>query len=148
MILGVGDGSGGERSRNTSTTVSARASRPPLADDKAEPGAGLRRRPARGHAVALTGANTFLGRNLVGLLEEDDAVGRIVVLDLKNPSTAGKKTIFYEIDLTQPGVESRIAEILHAERVDSLAHLAFAANPTQATAWAHELESVGTMHVL
>lgn len=111
-------------------------------------GGPLKRRSARGRCIAVTGANTFLGRNLVGLLEEDESVRRIVVLDLRNPRSAGAKTVFYEMDLTQPAVESRIAEIFHAEQVDALAHLAFAANPTQATAWAHELESVGTMHVL
>ena len=108
----------------------------------------LRRRAVRGRCIAVTGANTFLGRNIVGVLEEDDSVGRIVVIDVKNPSASGAKTAFYELDLTQPAVESRVAEILHAEQVDTLAHLAFAASPTQATAWAHELESVGTMHVL
>jgi UDP-glucose 4-epimerase len=96
----------------------------------------------------VTGANTFLGRNIIGLLEEDDAVARVVVIDVKSPSSVGKKSVFYDVDLTQPAVESRAAEILHAEQVDTLVHLAFAENPTQATAWAHELESVGTMHVL
>lgn len=113
-------------------------------------GASLRtQRPeSRGRSVAVTGASTFLGRRLVGLLEEDPRVRRIVVLDVKSSSAAGPKTAYYEIDLTQPGVESRISEILHAESVDTLAHLAFASTPTQATAWAHELESVGTMNVL
>lgn len=143
-MAGAADGNASERKRDADASVSARAARP----SEHGPSSSLRRRSPRGRAVALTGANTFFGRNLVGLLEEDDAVARIVVLDLKNPSTSGKKTVFYELDLTQPGVESRVAEILHAERVDTLAHLAFAANPTQATAWAHELESVGTMHVL
>ena len=32
--------------------------------------------------VALTGVASFLGRNLVGLLEEDDRVGRIVGIDI------------------------------------------------------------------
>jgi nucleoside-diphosphate-sugar epimerase len=32
--------------------------------------------------------------------------------------------------------------------VDTFLHLAFLASPTHASAWAHELESVGTMHVL
>jgi len=111
-------------------------------------GTALRRRPTKARCIALTGANTFLGRNLIGLLEEDDGVGRVVLLDVKSPGGLGPKTVFYEVDLTQPAVESRIAEILHADRVDTLVHLAFAATPTQATAWAHELESVGTMHVL
>ena len=109
----------------------------------------LQRRSVRpGRSIAVTGANTFLGRNIIALLEEDDTVGRVVVIDVKSPTTAGKKCVFYDVDLTQPAVESRAAEILHAENVDTLVHLAFTDNPTQATAWAHELESVGTMHVL
>jgi UDP-glucose 4-epimerase len=108
----------------------------------------LKRRAARRRSVAVSGADTFLGRNVVALLEEDERVGRVVLLDVRCPRTAGNKSIFYELDLTQPGVESRIAEILHAEQVDTLVHLAFVASPTAATAWAHELESVGTMHLL
>lgn len=106
-------------------------------------------RPTRNRRViALTGADTFLGRNLIGLLEEDERIGRIVAIDVKTPATAGAKTRMYEVDLTQPTAEERIAEILGAERVDCLLHLAFLASPTHAHAWAHELESVGTMHVL
>jgi UDP-glucose 4-epimerase len=103
---------------------------------------------ARARVVALTGAASFLGTNLIGLLEEDDRVQRIVALDVKPPPTAGKKTRVYEVDLTQPTAEARLAEILAAERADTLLHLAFLASPTHASAWAHELESVGTMHVL
>jgi UDP-glucose 4-epimerase len=113
------------------------------------------RRPAsvappstRARVVALTGAASFLGTNLIGLLEEDDRVQRIVALDIKPPATAGKKTRAYDVDLTQPTAEARLAEILAAERADTLVHLAFLASPTHAAAWAHELESVGTMHVL
>lgn len=103
-------------------------------------------RPRR--TVALTGADGFLGRNLLGLLEDDEQVGRIVALDVNNPSTAGRKTRFYSVDLTQPTVDARVAEILAAEGVDTFFHLAFLSSPTHASAWAHELESVGTMHVL
>src|SRR5262249_40046374 len=62
--------------------------------------------------------------------------------------TASKKTRVYNVDLTEPTTEARLAEILAAERVDTLVHLAFLSSPTHATAWAHELESVGTMHAL
>jgi UDP-glucose 4-epimerase len=102
----------------------------------------------RARVVALTGASSFLGANLVGLLEEDDRVHRIVSIDVKPPPTAGRKTRVYDVDLTQPAAEARLGEILAAERADTMVHLAFLSSPTHAAAWAHELESVGTMHVL
>ncbi len=101
----------------------------------------------RKRVVAVTGAAGFLGSNLIGSLEEDDRVSRIVAIDPAPASTAGLKTRSYDVDLTDPTAEARLAEILAAERVDAIAHLAFVASPTHATAWAHELESVGTMHV-
>ena len=101
----------------------------------------------RGRVVALTGAASFLGRNLIGVLEEDASVHRIVAIDVKAPDTAGSKTRLYEIDLTQPGSEVRLAEVFAAEEVDTVAHLAFLASPSHASAYAHELESVGTMRV-
>ena len=102
----------------------------------------------QGRVVALTGAASFLGRNLVGVLEEDPAVRRIVAVDLEAPDTRGAKTRAYPIDLTTPSTAERLAEVFAAEGVDTLLHLAFLASPTHASAWAHELESVGTMHAL
>jgi len=101
-----------------------------------------------GRIVALTGASSFLGRNLVGVLEEDPETNRIVTIDVKSPDTAGAKTRNFEVDLTNPESEEHIAEILAREEVDTLVHLCFLSSPTHATAWAHELESVGTMHLL
>src|SRR6266511_3028084 len=46
----------------------------------------------RGRVVALTGATSFLGRNLVGVLEEDQHTERIVAIDVKAPETSGAKT--------------------------------------------------------
>ncbi|WP_394820957.1 NAD-dependent epimerase/dehydratase family protein [Pendulispora albinea] len=110
---------------------------------------GGRRSPVtKGPVVALTGAASFLGTNVIGLLEEDERIARIVAIDIKPPSTAGKKTRSYEVDFTQPTAEARLGEVLAAERADILVHLAFLSSPTTASAWAHELESVGTMHVL
>ena len=103
---------------------------------------------SRARVVAVTGAASFLGTNLIGLLEEDERVQRIVAVDIKPPSTAGKKTRSYEVDFTQPTTEARLAEILAAERADTVVHLAFLSSPSHASAFAHELESVGTMHVL
>lgn len=101
----------------------------------------------RPRVVALTGAASFLGRNLIGVLEEDPSIDRIVAIDVRAPNTAGKKTRLYEIDLTAPASGDRVAEVLAAEGAHTLVHLAFLSSPTPAVAWAHELESVGTMHL-
>ena len=118
----------------------------------AKEGSALRapRRPGRsdGRVIALTGVASFLGRNLVGLLEEDASIRRVIAIDVKPPETSGRKTRMYEVDLTAPASGERVAEILAAEGVDTLVHLAFLSSPTHATAWAPELESVGTMHLL
>jgi UDP-glucose 4-epimerase len=104
--------------------------------------------PAPARVVALTGAAGFLGRNLIGVLEEDPRVARVLALDVRTPNTGGPKTRMVAVDLTAPAAEERIGELLAAERVDTLVHLAFLSAPTHATAWAHELESIGTMHLL
>ena len=98
--------------------------------------------------VAVIGAATFLGRNLIGLLQEDPQVRRVIAIDVEAPSTAGHQTRVYDVDLTEPLAEERLAEILAAENVDTVVHLGFLATPTNAAAWAHELESAGTLHVL
>lgn len=102
----------------------------------------------QGRVVTVTGAASFLGANLVGLLEEDGTVARVVAVDVKPPQTAARKTRFYEVDFTQPTAEARLAEIFAAERTDTLVHLAFLSSPSHRAALAHELESVGTRHLL
>ncbi len=103
---------------------------------------------SRRRVVAITGAAQFLGTNLIGLLEEDPLVRSIVCLDTEAPTTAGRKSRVCDVSLTEALAEDRLAEILSAEAVDVLVHLAFLDSPTHSTAYAHELESVGTMHVL
>lgn len=107
----------------------------------------LRRSSSHLPVVAVTGATSFLGANLIGLLEEDDRVERIVALDVRAPSTAGHKTRSYKVDLTEPDAEARLTEVLSAEGVHTLVHLAFLASPAKAAVWSHELESVGTMRL-
>ncbi len=111
-------------------------------------GGSLIGKKATAKVVVVTGAASFLGANLVGLLEEDPKVGRIVAVDVKPPGTAQRKTRFYEVDFTGVSAEARLAEIMSAEHADTVVHLAFTSSPTHATAHAHELESVGTRHVL
>jgi UDP-glucose 4-epimerase len=98
--------------------------------------------------VAVTGAASFLGTNLIGVLEAEAQPQRILALDTKPPETAGAKTRVYELNLTSEAAEERLAEVFAAEEVDTVVHLAFLPSPTHASSYSHELESVGTMHLL
>ena len=131
----------GETADGEARETSGRAPRP------SSPDGPVKLDPRRGRVVAFTGAASFLGRNLIGVLEDDPEIERIVAIDVRPPETAGKKTRFYEIDLTAPSSGDRVAEVLAAEQVRTLIHLGFLSSPTPAVAWAHELESVGSMHL-
>ena len=99
--------------------------------------------------VAVTGACTFLGGELLRRLEEDPKVGKVLALDIRPPALSpGSKVEFIKLDLTQPTVDAELATLLTRHQVDTFVHGAFLSHPTHASEWAHELEDVGTMHVL
>ena len=111
----------------------------------------VRSRHDAGHgsrSVAVSGARTFLGKNLLKLVEEDERIRRVVVIDAEPPTYAGNKTRSYLVDRTQPNAAARISEILAAEQVDTFLHLGFLEAPVRSAAWAHEFESVGTLNIL
>src|SRR5688572_13486858 len=75
--------------------------------------------------VAVTGSASFLGSNLVGLLEDAPRVRRVLSLDVRPPATLRDKTVHNDIDLTTHRAEDRLTEILRSEGADTLVHLAF-----------------------
>ena len=100
-----------------------------------------------GRVVALTGACTYLGSELIKLLEADPRYDRVLALDVRRPDIPDLvKTEHHAIDLTVPTVGTQLAALLRG--VDTVIHGAFLSMPTHAASWAHELEDVGTMHVL
>jgi UDP-glucose 4-epimerase len=103
---------------------------------------------AGGRVVAITGVRGFIGSEMVKRLEEDRRYDRIIALDIKKPDLPLDKTRFYKVDLTLPTADADLASLLQKEKVDTLLHAAFLASPTHQVAWAHELEDIGTMHVL
>lgn len=98
--------------------------------------------------VAITGARTFLGTELIRRLEEDARYEKILALDIRQPDLPFEKTEFHNLDLTVPAVGAQLADLLRDAEIDTFVHAAFLSHPTHAGSWAHELEDVGTMHVL
>lgn len=98
--------------------------------------------------VAVTGVCGFLGQKLIERLEQDHRYHKILAIDISSPSNQWKKTEFFKVDLTHPAADATVATILKDKKADTFVHLAFLSNPTHNRAWAHELEAIGTLHVL
>jgi UDP-glucose 4-epimerase len=98
--------------------------------------------------VAVTGAYSYIGAELIKRLERDRRYYKLIAVDVRKPSFAMHKTQFHKVDLTLPTADADLAAIWKREGVDTVVHAAFLSSPTHAAAWAHELESIGTMHVL
>lgn len=96
----------------------------------------------------MTGVCHYLGTRLLEQLEEDEDYQRVLALDIRRPDIPLDKTEFCPTDLTMPAADSDLARLLGDAGVDTLVHAAFLSHPTHATEWAHELEDIGTMHVL
>lgn len=112
--------------------------------------------------VAVTGAFGSFGRRLLRLLEADPDIDRVVAIDVRSGAALDAfdggdgsavvrdhpKLSAHVVDFTAPGVERELSQILSHEGTRSLFHLAFLSTPTHAMEMAHELETVGTHHVL
>jgi UDP-glucose 4-epimerase len=98
--------------------------------------------------VALTGVNNPTMARLAWILDADPQVESLVLFDVIRPSQPFERARFYEIDLTLPESDRQMSEALRTERTTTLVHGAFLANPARDPIWAHELEAIGTLHVL
>jgi UDP-glucose 4-epimerase len=98
--------------------------------------------------VAITGLNTFVGLRLAERLLEIQDGPRVVGIDLRRPLRLDGPFSFRRLDLTHPTADAEIAGILSEERVDVLVHLAFRSSPTADREYDHELETIGSLHVM
>jgi len=97
--------------------------------------------------IAVTGIASFLGSRALRALAESRGGGSVVALDVAEPE-AGLGVRHRAIDLTQPDSGERLLEALREEKVASVVHAAVLTNPLRNAAYAHELESIGTLNVL
>ena len=98
--------------------------------------------------VGVTGISSDLGRGLLPRLEADPLVESIVAFDVARPKELTTKSSFVRVDLTRPGMEAELTRAFKEQRLDALFHLAFVNSRVHGAAFAHELEVIGSMHVL
>jgi UDP-glucose 4-epimerase len=140
------------------TTKTKKKKKQPASSKPAKPAKALPETSAR--VVAVTGAFGFLGRKVLARLEADPDVDRVVAIDVRSGAVldddddpgavvaAHPKLSAHAVDLTAPGAEREVADILANEGAQGLLHLAFLSTPTHALETAHELETVGTHYIL
>jgi len=96
--------------------------------------------------VGITGLGTFLGQRLAERLSARGL--RVLGLDVRRPYRIAEKIRFQRLDLTDPTADAHLAELLARERVDAVVHAAFRARPSADVDADHELETIGSLHVL
>jgi UDP-glucose 4-epimerase len=99
-------------------------------------------------AIAITGLKTFVGRRLAERLASAKPARRIVGLDLHRPQGLTQAARFHRADLTEPTADARLAEIFEKEKVEAVVHAAFRRDPEPDLETDHELETIGTLHVM
>lgn len=98
--------------------------------------------------VAITGLRTHLGQRLAESLLAMPDGPTVVGLDLRRPLRLSEGLRFHRVDLTEPTADGRLAEIFSAEGVDAVVHLAFRREPTPDIDTDHELEAIGSLHLI
>jgi UDP-glucose 4-epimerase len=73
---------------------------------------------------------------------------QLTVIDITKPKNLPKGIRFHKIDLTEPAVDGKIAELLKKEQIDTVIHASIFWNPSRRREHAHEVEVIGTMHLL
>lgn len=101
-----------------------------------------------GLCVAITGLSTFVGQRLAERLLAVPDGPRIVGVDLRRPLRLEGHVSFRRLDLTQPTADGELSTIFADEQVDVVVHLAFRSEPTPDLEYDHELETIGSLHVM
>lgn len=97
--------------------------------------------------TAVTGIASFLGARVLRRLAEAHGPDAVVAVDVAAPPSAlGVR--HRALDLTEPASDQRLLELLREEEVGTVVHAAFFTSPRRDAAYAHELESIGTLNLL
>ena len=97
--------------------------------------------------IAVTGTSSFLGARILRRLAEARGADAVVAIDIAAPPAALRGVRHALVDLTLPAADQRLLEVLQTEEVETVVHAAFFSEPRRDTAYAHELESIGTLNL-
>jgi UDP-glucose 4-epimerase len=97
--------------------------------------------------VAVTGTASYLGARLLRRLVEERGADAVVAVDVSPPPKTLEGVRHHMVDLTLPGADQRLVDAFRDEDVEAVAHAAFFTSPHRDAAYAHELESIGTLHL-
>jgi UDP-glucose 4-epimerase len=97
--------------------------------------------------TAVTGIASFLGARVLRRLVEAGGGESVVAVDIAAPP-ATLAVRHREVDFTEPASDQRLLDVFREEQVDTVVHAAFFTSPRRDGAYAHELESIGTLNVL
>jgi len=97
--------------------------------------------------IAVTGTASFLGGRLLRRLASERGADSVLAVDIAPPPLALQGVRHRMVDLTLPGADRRLVEVFREEHVESVFHAAFFTTPRRDESYAHELESIGTLHL-
>ncbi len=97
--------------------------------------------------IAITGSASYIGSRVLRRLVEARGADAVVAVDVAAPPTTLRAVRHRMVDLTLPGADRRLVEVLRDEDVDTIFHAAFFTTPRRDAAYSHELESIGTLHL-
>lgn len=98
--------------------------------------------------LAVVGIHTSFGRILIDQLDRDESVDSYLALDLMAPIKNSPKMRFVKVDLTEPGIDQTISEIFKTEKIEDVFHTFLKNNPSANPEAAHELDVIGTIHLI
>ncbi|HKC25691.1 MAG TPA: NAD-dependent epimerase/dehydratase family protein [Thermoanaerobaculia bacterium] len=104
-------------------------------------------RTPRRTRIAITGGAGLLGSRLVRALAARGGAD-VLVLDLAPASDMPRDVAHRFLNLNLPFADGTLLKILNEERPDVLVHLAALRSPSRDVVYAHELNSLGALHVL
>ena len=97
--------------------------------------------------IAITGTASYLGGRILRRLVEERGADAVVAVDIASPPATLDGVRHRMVDLTLPGADRRLVDVFEEEGVDTVVHAAFFTDPRRDATYAHELESIGTLHL-